>query len=222
MEVAQSGGIFASRTLPRDSAEAEELRQIHARVLKEFGFRHGVIHMEFIRASEDGRLYFMETAARVGGAYIYDLVEAATGVNLWAEWAKIEMSQGARPYQLPPARHTAGSSWRWLARSNPTPRPSAIRRSSSASISRVTSASCSAPIRPRASSRCWKATKRASPPTIWLRFRPSRLYARASIHPQARLDPAVAYPVAEVDDKADGQPNDEPQPGVGRQAGHQQ
>jgi len=116
MEVAQSGGIFASRTLPRDSAEATELRQLHARVLKEFGFRHGVTHMEFIRASEDGQLYFLETAARVGGAYIYDLVEAATGVNLWAEWAKIEMSQGALTYQLPQARRDYGGIILALAR----------------------------------------------------------------------------------------------------------
>jgi hypothetical protein len=40
----------------------------------------------------------------VGGAYIADMVEAATGVNLWAEWAKLEIGQGARDYTLPPLR----------------------------------------------------------------------------------------------------------------------
>ncbi|HEX6606698.1 MAG TPA: ATPase, partial [Chloroflexia bacterium] len=53
---------------------------------------------------EDGRFYFLETAARVGGANIAELVEAATGINLWAEWAKIELAGGERPYELPPTR----------------------------------------------------------------------------------------------------------------------
>ena len=35
-------------------------------------------------------------AARVGGAYIAETLEAATGVNLWREWARVELSGGAR------------------------------------------------------------------------------------------------------------------------------
>jgi hypothetical protein len=49
-------------------------------------------------------VYFLETAARVGGAHISDLVEASTGLNLWQEWAKIEIAQGEEPYTLPPPR----------------------------------------------------------------------------------------------------------------------
>ena len=62
----------------------------------------GVTHAEYIRAHADGRFYFLEIAARVGGAFIADLVEAATGVNLWREWARIEVSdlRGVR-YELP-------------------------------------------------------------------------------------------------------------------------
>ena len=58
----------------------------------------GVSHSEFIQG-RDGKLYFLETAARVGGAHIADLVEAATGINLWAEWAKVEIAGGKAPYQ---------------------------------------------------------------------------------------------------------------------------
>jgi len=29
--------------------------------------------------------YFLETSARVGGAYISDVVETANGLNLWRE-----------------------------------------------------------------------------------------------------------------------------------------
>ena len=64
-----------------------------------FGLLRGVSHTEFIRAS-DGTLYFLETSARVGGAFIVDVVEAATGVNLWREWAKIEIAGERGPYAV--------------------------------------------------------------------------------------------------------------------------
>src|SRR5207245_7337402 len=51
-----------------------------------------------------GRLAFLETSARVGGAYIVDVVEAATGVSLWREWAKIEIAGDRGAYDLPPRR----------------------------------------------------------------------------------------------------------------------
>jgi hypothetical protein len=49
-------------------------------------------------------MYFLETSARVGGAHIVDLVEAATGLNLWAEWARLEARGEGQPYTLPPVR----------------------------------------------------------------------------------------------------------------------
>jgi biotin carboxylase len=101
MDVAKGGGIFATRTVERGSKEERELLEMHREVVGHFGLRHGVTHMEFIRANADGKLYFLETAARVGGAHIYDLVEATTGVSLWSEWAKLELSQGETPYAVP-------------------------------------------------------------------------------------------------------------------------
>ena len=41
-------------------------------------------------------------AARVGGAFISDVIEAATDINLWREWARLEVGAGKEPYQLPP------------------------------------------------------------------------------------------------------------------------
>jgi biotin carboxylase len=63
---------------------------------------YGVTHAEYIRAHADGRFYFLEIAARVGGAFIVDLVQAGTGINLWREWARLEISDllGV-PYALP-------------------------------------------------------------------------------------------------------------------------
>ena len=100
MAVAHDGGIFVTRTLRDDDPIAMRLKQVNARVLESFGLLRGVSHTEFIRAA-DGDLYFLETSARVGGAYIVDVVDAATGVNLWREWAKIEIAGEYGTYSPP-------------------------------------------------------------------------------------------------------------------------
>ena len=97
MEVSHEGGIFTTQLLGRGSELAQSLLDQNARVLRAMGLVRGVSHTEFIRAA-DGVLYFLETSARVGGAHIAELVEAATGLNLWAEWAKIEIARGKSAY----------------------------------------------------------------------------------------------------------------------------
>lgn len=104
MDVSHGGGVFTTRTLKREHALTEELLQWNRQLLSSFGLTHGVSHTEFIKAHADGKVYFLETSARVGGAHIADLVDAATGVNLWAEWAKIESATVDRPYEFPAAR----------------------------------------------------------------------------------------------------------------------
>jgi hypothetical protein len=79
---------------------------INREVLSTLGLVRGVAHTEFIRSVEDSRWYFLETSARVGGAYIVDVVEAATGINLWREWAKIEIAGEEKPYHLPNVKDT--------------------------------------------------------------------------------------------------------------------
>jgi biotin carboxylase len=101
MAVAHEGGIFVTRTLADADENGKALKELNARLLDSFGLRRGVSHTEFIR-DRDGRLYFLETSARVGGAFIVDVVEAATGLNLWREWAKIEIA-GERGTYEPPA-----------------------------------------------------------------------------------------------------------------------
>jgi biotin carboxylase len=104
MNVAQGGGVFTTFTLPRGGEEDSSLRQINRDLIAALGLVRGVTHAEFIRAHEDGEFYFLECAARVGGAYINEMVEAATGVNLWREWARIEVAGGNGSYRLPPMR----------------------------------------------------------------------------------------------------------------------
>ncbi|MDP9146123.1 MAG: ATP-grasp domain-containing protein [Acidobacteriota bacterium] len=101
---AHHGGVFTSSTLPFDAPEAAELRSLNRQVLNDLGFVRGVTHAEFLKSDADGKFYFIEVAARVGGAYISDLVEAATGINLWREWARLEVGAGQQPYSLPPTR----------------------------------------------------------------------------------------------------------------------
>ena len=112
----QGGGIFATRTVQRGSDVERAILDAHARVVEHLGLVRGVTHTEFIRGKDDGAIYFLETAARVGGAHIADLVEASTGINPWREWAKIEISQGEEPYQLPEHRADYGGLILSLAR----------------------------------------------------------------------------------------------------------
>jgi biotin carboxylase len=104
MNVAQGGGIFTTFTVPRGGEDDSALREINRDLIAALGLLRGVAHAEFIRAHSDGYFYFLECAARVGGAYINEMVEAATGINLWREWARIEVAGGDGGYKLPPVR----------------------------------------------------------------------------------------------------------------------
>jgi hypothetical protein len=108
MAVAHEGGIFVTRTLAAADPIARGLLDLNQRLLDAFGMQRGVSHTEFIRAA-DGTLNFLETSARVGGAYIVDVVEAATGINLWKEWARVEIAGEHGTYSPPASRDdTAG------------------------------------------------------------------------------------------------------------------
>jgi len=98
------GGVFTTFTVPRGGEEDSALQAINVDLIAALGLVRGVSHAEFIRAHADGEFYFLECAARVGGAYINEMVEAATGVNLWREWARIEIAGGDGSYELPPTR----------------------------------------------------------------------------------------------------------------------
>jgi biotin carboxylase len=103
-DVAHSGGVFCSATLPRGGEDEQAILETHRAVAGALAMANGVFHTEFIRGP-DGGFRFLETAARVGGAHITDMVEAATGVNLWREWARLEVAQArSEPYSAPPAR----------------------------------------------------------------------------------------------------------------------
>ncbi len=103
MDVAHGGGIFTTQRVPAQSADAQALELLNRELMATLGLVRGVTHTEFIKG-HDGRFYFLETASRVGGANIAELVEAATGINLWREWATIEIGRGEHHYELPAHR----------------------------------------------------------------------------------------------------------------------
>jgi len=119
MEIAHEGGIFITRRLADDSDEARPLLECNRRLQAGFGLVRGVSHTEFIRPHIDADLsnprspirnpqseirnavVFLETSARVGGAFIVDTIEAATGLNLWTEWARLEIAGARGEYTVP-------------------------------------------------------------------------------------------------------------------------
>jgi biotin carboxylase len=106
MTVYHGGGVFASTTVAHGSPEEQALFAANAAVIKAMGLPCGVTHAEFIHAQADGRYHFLEIAARVGGAGIDKLVEFATGLNPWTEWARVELAElRGEDYHLPPLRN---------------------------------------------------------------------------------------------------------------------
>jgi hypothetical protein len=101
-EVAHGGGIFRSHTIEFGSEDDKGLQKLNAKVMKGFGMQFSASHTEFIKAHEDGKYYFLETSSRVGGAHLAEMVEASSGVNLWAEWAKLETAMAKKVAYEPP------------------------------------------------------------------------------------------------------------------------
>ena len=116
MQVMHQGGVFTTRTVDRGSGDWADLIALNARLAPALGMIRGVTHGEYIKAHADGRFYFLEIAARVGGAFIADLVQASTGVNLWREWARVEvMNLRGESYTLPATQESYSGSVLCLA-----------------------------------------------------------------------------------------------------------
>lgn len=101
LEVAHGGGAYVSRTVAHRSADEKKLLEINRKLVKALKLESGAAHAEFIKSDADGQFYFLEIAARVGGAYIADVLEAASGLNLWREWARMEVADGRSTRQEP-------------------------------------------------------------------------------------------------------------------------
>ncbi len=110
MDVAHGGGVFRSVKVEYGSDDDKQLTKLNADVMKAFGMNYSASHTEFIKDHETGKFVFLETACRVGGANLAEMVEAASGINLWREWARVEAAMGkGEKYVLPkPKKDYAG------------------------------------------------------------------------------------------------------------------
>jgi hypothetical protein len=90
MEISQEGGVFRSANIPYNSEDDKAIKKLNEQVMKGFGLKHGAAHTEFIKSKENGKIYFLETSSRVGGAHLAEMVAEASNINLWKEWAAIE------------------------------------------------------------------------------------------------------------------------------------
>ena len=102
-DVAHGGGIFRSVSVPYNHVDAQMLRAMTADVMHAFNMQFSASHTEWIR-QKDGKFVFLETASRVGGAHVAEMVEAATSVSLWSEWAKLETAMATGTTYTPPER----------------------------------------------------------------------------------------------------------------------
>jgi hypothetical protein len=95
--------------LARENDEYKALTPLNEKLLRTLGMVDGASHAEFIRAHADSKYYFLEVAARVGGAFISDMVEHATGINLWREWGRLVVARlRGEKYAPPKARKDYG------------------------------------------------------------------------------------------------------------------
>ena len=105
-EVAHGGGIFRSVIVPFGSSDDKALIKSTSDVMTAFGMQHSASHTEFIKCHEDGEFYFLETSSRVGGAHIAEMVEYSSNINMWREWAKLEVAvANGEKYRLPKLRN---------------------------------------------------------------------------------------------------------------------
>lgn len=102
--VSHHGGVFTTFTVPYKSPERKELERLNKQLIEGFAYKQGVAHAEFLQSKETGEFFLLEVAARVGGAYIANVLEQAAGFNLWREWAKLETVTKERPYKAPKLR----------------------------------------------------------------------------------------------------------------------
>ncbi len=97
LDVAHNGRVFTSYNIEYGSDDDIKLCDINKKVVEGLGLVQGVVHSEYIKDYE-GNFYFLETSARVGGANLAEMIEAASSVNLWREWAKLELNSD---YKIP-------------------------------------------------------------------------------------------------------------------------
>jgi biotin carboxylase len=110
----QQGELLPTVQVTCGTADIEGLRRVNTALLSSMRMARGVTHTEFLRSDVTKDFYFMDTSASVDDGCIADMVKETHGLNLWREWARLEVAaMRGEPYALP----STGGSRRLLAKS---------------------------------------------------------------------------------------------------------
>lgn len=102
MDGAQDSDASPVRPVLRNSEEEDCLKRENAKLLAKLGLVRGVARSKFIRSHATDEFYFLETSASVGDASTVQKIEQAHDLNLWVEWARLEVAaMRGQPYALP-------------------------------------------------------------------------------------------------------------------------
>jgi biotin carboxylase len=114
-DVWHGGGVFAAATVDRGSKRFQQLSQMNADVIRAMGIKNGVNHAEFL--CRGGDVFFLEIAARVPGSNLDQLATASTGIDLFAEAARIQyFSVIGEDYKIPDFEYTEAGLVQCLAK----------------------------------------------------------------------------------------------------------
>lgn len=75
--ISQGRGAFRGDNIRYDSVDDQAIKKLNEQDMKDFRLKHGATPKEFIKSSEDERIYFLKTSSRVGEAHLAEMVEAA-------------------------------------------------------------------------------------------------------------------------------------------------
>lgn len=95
------GGAWAVETVDRSSRDWMELTALNGGLAPSLGMVRGVTEASFVHCASDGRYAFEQIVAGVGAAPAADVTEAASGLNLWREWARLEVAHLRAANYLP-------------------------------------------------------------------------------------------------------------------------
>ncbi|MGB8479031.1 MAG: ATPase [Acidobacteriaceae bacterium] len=101
----EAGELVLTAQKTSTTEDIERLRRANTALLSSMRMARGVTHTEFLRSNAGKDFYFMETAASVDDSCIADMMKKTHGLNLWVEWARLEVAamRGER-YALPSTR----------------------------------------------------------------------------------------------------------------------
>lgn len=102
MNTVEQGEVLTTHSLTFGITDDEGLRRVNTALLSSLKLVRGVTHTEFLRSHATRDFYFLGTSASIEDDCIADMMKQAQDLNLWTEWARLEVAamRGER-YALP-------------------------------------------------------------------------------------------------------------------------